>query len=1327
MSDQDPQDSVRLEMTGFARRLQERFGRTADPSISLEPPDHSEEAPHNQAEEYAQTRASKRLKRLENLTPAEFRYEYKGEVGRGGMGVVFKVRDRDLGRHLAMKVVTGSDKESKVPVNQSKLTRFLEEAQITGQLDHPGIVPVHELGMDAHGRCFFTMRLVKGRDFKAVIDAIHSKEPVTDKDLQSWDLTRALRALSRVCETMAFAHSKGVLHRDLKPANIMVGRFGETYVMDWGLAKVQGRDDPAGVKLREDFASISIVKTDRRADHGDDPDSPLMTMDGDVIGTPAYMAPEQARGDVEKMGPQSDVYSIGAILYHMLTGRAPYTEPGERLAPHVVLMKVLAGPPPRLHTLSKGIPVELAAICEKAMAYSRKQRYASVLDLAEDLSAYLEGRVVRAHDTGPIAEFRKWVVRNKPFACALAAALIVLFASLAGISYVTATTNQNLGDKNQELIASQAEAEANAQRAVENERVADAARKDAVRNAEIANRQGYISHVRAANSSLRLDEIHAALGHLALTAGEHAGWERDYLELAADSSLEQWNVPLIGNQVAAITPDGHRFAVVTSEPRHGIQLRATTDGQVIRTFTGHSQSITALAFSADGRFLASAARDRTVRIWNVQSGVDVQLPLIASVEDLAFSPLGRRLAISTKGISPDNGRALIFDLGEGPELSVPQGPLAAFDCEGGVVQCVAFGPRGRRIVTGTAQGLVHIWDLTTQTAVLRKDWTASSVRDVAFAPSGSTFFAATEDGVLRVASTDSGGIVSQRSMDVAVANQCAFLQDGRVLIACNDGNLRLFNPNDASLVGIHGHTDTVSALAVSDLGAIAITGANDGSLHKWSTYSLEASSLVFKAEDDVLALAHHPERNVVAFSTSKGPITLVDTLSGEALSVLRGHREYVPALAFSQSGRWLASGSGDNTVRIWDTARGEIFTVLDGHTKWISDLAFSPEGRYLASTSGDRTVRVWDIEKEECIAVLEGHATWANDLAWNPAGTRIISGDSDGEVLMWDPFRKERVTTFHPSERGIQDLEFAADGQTFFAASLDNNVYVVDVSTGEQRALSEHRQGVAALTLLPDGSRLASADSSGSVVLWDTSDWEALITLRATTSRSTDPLARQVRNLLFTPDGKRLLTTNEAAIRAYETAAPHERHTARLEARSVVGVVDSLFGDFGVPNAVLQSLRDDRNISGKMREAAIRAVTLASGDPDSLTEQAWRILMNEGEEADAYQNALDLAAMAADVMPDDVGVRAALAAGLFRTGDLARAHTEFSALLESFDPNSTRPELPIFAAMTLLALGHVDQASAQLDALREPMTRPAWQARAGALYREAQTLLESLR
>ncbi|MCZ6570135.1 MAG: serine/threonine-protein kinase, partial [Deltaproteobacteria bacterium] len=355
--------------------------------------------------------------RLAQIASRSGRYTLREEIARGGMGVILRVWDKDLRRTLAMKASFESitDKEPSETTAES-VSRFEDEEQITSQLDHPGIVPVHEIGVDDEGRVYFTMLLVKGKTLDQVIRLARTEE-------EGWTRAGAIGVMVKVCEAMAFAHAKGVIHRDLKPANVMVGKFGEVYVMDWGLAKVIGQRGRLP-RLLEASILRTQVRTDRLDDQSDG--SPLATMEGAIIGTPTYMPPEQAEGRIDDLDQRSDVYSVGALLYTLLTGRMPYVDPDNPPGAAQVVMSLIKGPPEPVLELDKTVVPELVAICEKAMSRAPGDRYATMVEMAEDLSAFVENRVVRAYRTGAAAELRKWVGRNRVIATMLAALVFLV-------------------------------------------------------------------------------------------------------------------------------------------------------------------------------------------------------------------------------------------------------------------------------------------------------------------------------------------------------------------------------------------------------------------------------------------------------------------------------------------------------------------------------------------------------------------------------------------------------------------------------------------------------------------------------------------------------------------------------------------------------------------------------------------------------------------------------------------------------------------------------------------------------------------------------------
>jgi hypothetical protein len=513
------------------------------------------------------------------------RYRITGEHARGGLGRIVNATDLRLGRTVAIKEL--------IEHSESLAASFVREALVTARLQHPGIVPIHDAGRWPSGEAYYSMPLLPGRSLKATIEAARTIG-------ERLDLVRHALA---VADTLAYAHSKGVVHRDVKPANIMIGEYGETVLIDWGLALIEERAD----------SELGIVGA--ATNEMEELAAGFASSSSEVVGTPAYMSPEQAKGGA--VDATADVYALGAVLYELLTGHAPYSGTSAKRMLELVQETL----PTPAGALVPNLPPELVAIVGKAMARAPADRYPSARELASDLRRFQAGQLVAAHRYSLGALLGRWLRKNKS---------VVTIAAVAGVAVVT------MGVLSVERVVEERNV-AMQQRSVAQAAFADASQ----RRRELILLQ--------AKSSLNLDPT-AAIAWLKdydPTPDEMFGVQALISEARARGVAQ--HVVRVPHQVFTVryAPDGSTVAFVSADGAvHAIDLAT----QQMKTVGIHPGEPSTLAFDPTGARLAtSTSRLGTVRIWHLATGTFTELPAIgSSIVDVAFSARGDELLVSAR-------------------------------------------------------------------------------------------------------------------------------------------------------------------------------------------------------------------------------------------------------------------------------------------------------------------------------------------------------------------------------------------------------------------------------------------------------------------------------------------------------------------------------------------------------------------------------------------------------------------------------------------------------------------------------------------------------
>jgi WD40 repeat protein/tRNA A-37 threonylcarbamoyl transferase component Bud32 len=976
-------------------------------------------------------------------------YEIIEELGRGGMGVVYKARQLRLNRLVALKMVLAGDH-----ADQTSRIRFLAEAEAVARLQHPHIVQLFESSQH-EGLPYFTLEYVSGGSLARKIGGV----PLPPR--QAADL------LERVARAAHHAHEHGIVHRDLKPANVLLDAEGTPKITDFGLAK--------HTQLGEG-----------------------LTATGAVMGTPAYMAPEQARGLGKHVGPAADVYALGAILYECLTGRPPFQAP----TPAETLLLVLETDPVAPHRLQPGLPRDLENVCLKCLAKDPKRRYPSSCELADDLRRFLEDQPVRAQAAGLLERSAKWARRRPALAALLAVCVLATLTLLAGGGYFTEQLRQERDHaRAQEQLAKSREAEANDQR------------RQALKNAEDARRQlEWARRTLLGLTLLRassLWERDPAAGAALLQDPERCPVElRDFTWGLYARLCRRNRLTLTANGFVtsfALSPDGKTLVSGGSKELWGddqpgeLWLWEPTTGKLRTVLRGHTSKVTAVAFSPQGQNFAAADAGGLTKLWNL---ADNKQPLTlpgrdARVNSLAFSPDGKLLAAGTAmGVR-------VW------EMAAPQRQRAGLSNI--AVECVTFTPDGKMIIAGGSflgdkegkeskpVGQVRLWDLSQAPAALILSNQANGVLSLAISHDGKTLAVGFGDrrepdkpADIQLWDMDSAQPKATLGGHGGAVFALAFTADGKLLASgSQDQTIKLWDVRRRQdHATFRGHTGEV--LALVPVASTLISGGADGTIKFWDLAVSPMRDMLGGHGSAVTAVAVMPDGGAVLSAGKDGKVTLWDGTSGKAAATLAGHAGAVHALALAPGGHLAASGGANGTICLWDVSHwrdkvvGTPSRKLTGHGGIVWSLAFSPDGKLLASASEDRTVRLWEAASGMQLGELKGHTGGVHSVAFSPDGKLLVTGSFDRTITVWSVATRQQQAQWRGHLAGVNSVAFSADGKLLASASQDQTVQLWDVATGAKAArMLGHTGWVNCVAFTADGKTLASGGGDQTVRLWD--------------------------------------------------------------------------------------------------------------------------------------------------------------------------------------------------------------------------------------------------
>jgi WD40 repeat protein len=1005
-------------------------------------------------------------------------YEVLGELGRGGMGVVYKARHLGLDRLVALKMLRAGD-----VADLDQLTRFRHEAAVVAQLQHPYLVQIYEVG-EQDGRPYCALEYVDGGSLAEKLAGTPQPDRAT------------AQLLEKLARAMHVAHKRNVVHRDLKPANVLLTKDGTPKISDFGLAK--RLDVPLG-----------------------------QTQSGVVMGTAGYMAPEQATGHSKQVGPAADVYALGAILYEMLTGRPPFK--AESMLETLRQVVYLDPVPPR--SLQPRVPRDLETICLKCLEKEPQKRYASAEALADDLQRFLRGEPIKARPIGMWEKGSKWAKRRPAVAGLL---LVILLITVAGFGLVTWQWHEAVQARRREKDQRHQAEEAGREEANQRRRYQRLLVSTLMDRGLDLCEQGDVGR-----GLLHLVHGLELVGHEAtdlerVLRTNVADWQRSLYPLK--------NFLAHPDRVLAVafSPDGKQFLTGCADGK--AQLWSTATGERLGDPLVHEGDVTGVTFRADGKVLLTGSRDKTARLWHAATEERIiTLKHPKSVLAVTFNPDGQTVATGCQdgrvrlwhtatgeprpeslphrgpvyavAFSPDGQMLLTGSDDRFARLwRAAGGKLVAEVKHAGNVRAVAFRPDGQIFLTGTTARKVQQWETATRKLVGNPlDDFRGDVEALAFSPDGKQFLTGSLDGLVRLWNATTAKPIGHALAHQNRVTAVAFHPDGHTALTGSfDRSARLWEtargrPFDKSFP----HNNRVRAVAFTPDGTQIITGSSNRQVQLWDVATGQKIGKAFEHSNVVSAVALSADGRRVLAGDWDNCAKCWDLAAAAQVGETLKHSDWVLAVAYSADGKIL-TGSRNQKAQLWDLATGQPLGAPLLHEGPVNAVAFSPDGTKVLTGSslgaeGTGGAQLWDVATQTPLGrpLLPGVEVMA--VAFSADGRTLLTGSSDGMAQVWEAATGRPVSLPLPHPSVVSAVAFGPDGKTVLTGCRDWKARLWDVGTGKilGRPLS-HPAPVRAVAVSPNGKLLLTGSENGGARLWP---------LPASTTRKVEQLVLEVQVL----------------------------------------------------------------------------------------------------------------------------------------------------------------------------------------------------------------------